>query len=673
MISLAMKTEHSNNHSHDRALSPVLAILSIALALCANWLAPQAPLQAGLLFSAALGFLIWIARSQPAEAPAHTPVPASAPLLDDRWRWFSLGLSSAAAVTGYLTLAGHEFTPVNLTCWLISMLSFGLAWMDRPAPLPRPRLSPELLTLLVILVLGALLRFYRLDAVPIEMTSDHAEKLLDVSDVLQGQYPVFFTRNTGREGMQFYLTAALIRFTPLETNHLALKVGAALFGLLAIPAAWCFFRELYGPRRALLGAAVFAISGWHIAISRVGLRFPFPIPFILLALAFLIRAFKWNRVNDWLALGLMLGLGLHTYIPMRVVPLLLLLSIGLKLLFDLLARRWPDLEAGSGWQETSGLSWPFWRNALIGGAMSLLAFLPLLRYMIDRPDLFWYRAGSRVGNGMAFRQALSVFADNNVRAVLMFNVRGDTAWMNTVMNAPTLDLVSGAFFVLGAGLLIYRLLRWRDRRSIQLILVIFVLFLPSTLSLAFPIENPSVVRTGALSALACLLAADALLALLDAFFAAGAFGRRIAWALLALAFCLAGLLNFHWYFVRYDQQVQQSSWNTREMGSVLRAWVDAGGDPQQFYHVAYVHWADTRNIGINAGLIGWENALLDPAEVFDHRWQPGPKLYLLYPADSAMLGLLQGLYPDGEWREYHSSRERYGKNFLIFEAPGESP
>jgi hypothetical protein len=51
-------------------------------------------------------------------------------------------------------------------------------------------------------------RIYRLAEVPSEPYSDHAEKLLDVYDVLQGKTSIFFARNTGREAMQFYLTAA---------------------------------------------------------------------------------------------------------------------------------------------------------------------------------------------------------------------------------------------------------------------------------------------------------------------------------------------------------------------------------------------------------------------------------------------------------------------------------
>ena len=37
------------------------------------------------------------------------------------------------------------------------------------------------------------------------------EKLLDVNDVLHGQFSIFFPRNTGREAFQFYLIAATVK------------------------------------------------------------------------------------------------------------------------------------------------------------------------------------------------------------------------------------------------------------------------------------------------------------------------------------------------------------------------------------------------------------------------------------------------------------------------------
>ena len=67
------------------------------------------------------------------------------------------------------------------------------------------------------------------------MVSDHAEKLLDVWDVLHGQTSIFFPRNTGREAIQMYLTAGIIQLFHTGYTFLSLKIGTVLAGLLTLP------------------------------------------------------------------------------------------------------------------------------------------------------------------------------------------------------------------------------------------------------------------------------------------------------------------------------------------------------------------------------------------------------------------------------------------------------
>src|SRR5690606_539513 len=222
--------------------------------------------------------------------------------------------------------------------WLVVLVFFLLAFADRPAGWRSWYIDRRAaLALLAITGVALFFRAYRLDAIPIEMTSDHAEKLLDVNDVLLGRRPIFFGRNTGREFFQFYLTAALVWLTPLTTSHLALKVGTVLVGLVTVPLTYLLARQEYGRLVGLLAAFFLAVSHWHVAITRVGLRFPFTAAFAVPALFFLLRAMRHNRRNDWLAAGLVLGLGLHTYTAIRIVPVLFVALVGLKAALDVWA------------------------------------------------------------------------------------------------------------------------------------------------------------------------------------------------------------------------------------------------------------------------------------------------------------------------------------------------
>ena len=63
----------------------------------------------------------------------------------------------------------------------------------------------------------------------------HTRHLVDrvvAADVLTGKHPVFFERNTGREPLQFYFAALLIKLFNTGVTHLTLKLTGAIAGVL---------------------------------------------------------------------------------------------------------------------------------------------------------------------------------------------------------------------------------------------------------------------------------------------------------------------------------------------------------------------------------------------------------------------------------------------------------
>ncbi len=193
------------------------------------------------------------------------------------------------AIIAFIDFAGNSLMG-GLWAWLGAILLFLITFAEIPnsnKESPKQslliwwqRVDKRIVVILLgIILLATFFRVYRLVAVPAEMTSDHAEKLLDVQDILDGQRPIFLPRNTGREAVQFYLTAFLVRFTPLQTDHLALKAGTVIVGIFAIPFTYLLGKEFYGRVAGLLAAFFLAVSHWHITITRVGLRFPFAATF----------------------------------------------------------------------------------------------------------------------------------------------------------------------------------------------------------------------------------------------------------------------------------------------------------------------------------------------------------------------------------------------------------
>ncbi|MFO7541181.1 MAG: glycosyltransferase family 39 protein, partial [Chloroflexota bacterium] len=408
---------------------------------------------------------------------------------------YRLGLTVVtitAALLTYFSLADNQFTPLGFMAWLVTILCFILVFAQKPDW--QIRRQPHYWVLLGILLIGFFYRFYRLNEVPVDFGSDQIEKLLDVYDVLMGERPLFFPRNTGREALQFYWTALLIRFTPLELNFTALIVGTGIFSVWTLFWVYLLGQELYGRQVGLLAALFTAMSHWHIAITRIGLRFVFTAAFLTPTLYFFIRAFRYNRRNDWLAAGAFLGIGLHTYIPMRMVPLVLVALTAVKLIFDWWQRYKP--QTVEPFAESSAFCRHFWGNALVGGSTALLFFLPLLRYMADYPTMFWFRAASRLTTSGEPINYWQTFWDNSKNAWLMFNYQGDSVYANNLPHSPMLDEVTAALFLLGLVYLIWQLVRYRDRRSLYVLLTLAIMLLPSILSFAFTHENPSAVRTG---------------------------------------------------------------------------------------------------------------------------------------------------------------------------------
>jgi hypothetical protein len=285
------------------------------------------------------------------------------------------------AAVAYAHSDANTFRLSGVAAWLGAVAGWlYVCWPNSPAPIasgPRPRTLATrwiLIGLAGILVLGMFFRYYRLSETPSDPTSDHAEKLLDVQDVLDGEHRIFVPRNTGREPAQFYVYVAMIRGLQLPMSFDTMKLGTSAMDVLAIPAIYLLAQELGGPVVGRAGAAAYAWSSWPVGIARAGLRFPYaPLP-AALALWLLFRYVRRGDRRDALGLGLVLGAGLYGYSPFRVVPLVVPIAFGVAGLLD---QRWSRLRS----------------RLLVDGALvivtAVLVFIPLGHFMLDRPETFW--------------------------------------------------------------------------------------------------------------------------------------------------------------------------------------------------------------------------------------------------------------------------------------------
>ena len=584
---------------------------------------------------------------------------------------FVIGLPLMLAA--FVAFGGNRFTILNLALWVLTLFFMLRAmWEHEPDKTQRMRqwikdflhntpqtihFEPWDVLLVGVAALAVYFRFAQLGQVPGEMFSDHAEKLMDVMDVLNGEYSIFFPRNTGREAFQMYLTAGVSQVFGTGLSFLSLKIGTALAGLFTLPYIYLLGKETGNKWVGLAAVTLAAVAYWPNVIARVALRFALYPLFTAPTLYYLIRGLRRSRWNDFLLAGLALGLGLHGYSPMRIVPFVVVAGFALYLFHR--------QSKGQRKEALAGL--------LTLAFVSLLVFLPLLRYMVNDPQMFGYRAFTRMGTAERTfpGSPLAIFMENNWKAWIMPFWDNGGIWVHSIPGRPALDVVSGALYFLGLLMLVVRYVRKRNWLDLFLIVSIPLLMLPSTLSLAFPDENPSLNRTGGALVIIFLIAglgAEAIFAAL-AEKARHWLGKGLV-ALLALALlAVTAWHNYDLVLVQYGSQFMRGAWNTSEMGRVIRGFADTFGDRDAAYVIPYPHWVDTRLVGINAGFPDKDYALW--AEHIESTLpNPGPKLFLVKEEDLQSMELLDTIYPGGSFSLYRNTLP--GKNFWMFFVPPEA-
>ncbi|MBN2501226.1 MAG: glycosyltransferase family 39 protein [Anaerolineales bacterium] len=587
------------------------------------------------------------------------------------FRWVFIGLGVLVSATAFWLFGGNLFNILNVFIWLVafSLIVYGL-WQPEGRSGERWQRFKTFIsarswyiqiprgTLLVAaaIVLILFFRYYRLGDVVPEMVSDHAEKLQDVYDVLQGITRIYFPRNTGREAMQFYLIALTAKIFKTGISFISMKIGTATFGVLMLIYVYKLGAEIGNKWVGFLAAILMGVAYWPNVLARVALRFVLYPTFVAPTLYYLVRGLRSGRRNDFILAGIALGIGLHGYTPIRFLPFTVVAAVGIYLLH----RQSKEVRR----QTIVGLA--------IIALVSLVIFLPLARYWSEHPDVFGFRAFSRLGSverplpGPAWK----IFLSNLGNAQAMVNWSGGNIWVVSIPNYPAVDLITGVFFVLGVVLLLARYVRYRYWLDLFLLIAYPLLMMPSILSLAFPDENPALNRAGGAAVIVFLVAALALEGSLRGIkeMLAGRLGRTVAGSMGVLTLMLIVLANYNLTFVRYAENFSAGAWNTSEMGAVIENFAETVGGPDQAWVVAYPHWVDNRLVGINAGQPTRDYSIW-PEQLEETLPVSGPKLFLFKPDDEEAQTRLKEIYPKGALSIYDSEYEN--KDFYMYFVPAE--
>lgn len=300
---------------------------------------------------------------------------------------------------------------------------------------------------IAVLLLAAALRLGALDCVPPGPSYDELQNARLSERILAGEWAIYFPDNFGQESLYPTLAAFAVRW--LGWSIWALRLPAALWGVLSVLALYLVGKKLAGRRAALLAAAFQAVSAWPLFETRLALETALLPPLAALAMLWLARGLDHpaslspRRILDWVLAGLFLGAHVYAYTPGRAMPLMSLL-LPLYLLFcdrPRLRRRWPAL--------------------LLLILVTLLTVAPLALFLSAHPEAE-HRLDQLSGPLLSLRQGdLRPVAEIAWGTLNMFWLRGEPQWLYNVAGRPVFDSFTALFFGLGVALGVARLRNWR--------------------------------------------------------------------------------------------------------------------------------------------------------------------------------------------------------------------
>ncbi len=233
--------------------------------------------------------------------------------------------------------------------------------------------------LLLILLLAALLRLYKLDSYP-SFNADEAAigyntySLIETGKDEHGNpWPIHFQSfNDFKPGGYFYLVLPFVKVFGL--NEWSIRLPNALLAIASVYVLYLLVLKIFGNKKlALISALGLSVSPWHLHFSRGGWEVSTATFFILLGVYLFLRFLEKKKLA-FLAISIFsLVLSMYTYHAARIIiPLLVL---GITIIY------WKDLELKKNM-----------KNYILAVLFFILLLLPLVKDFM-KPEAISRAAG----------------------------------------------------------------------------------------------------------------------------------------------------------------------------------------------------------------------------------------------------------------------------------------
>ncbi len=409
--------------------------------------------------------------------------------------------------------------------------------MSLPNPSPsKVNRRVELALLLVILLVAAFLRFYRLDSVPPGPSHDEL-RMMDLGElIVDGACPIHWTVSYSAEPFYMYLLALTMPiwgFTPFGA-----RIVTRFAGLLLIPLVYRLTRRLSDQRVALITSGILAVTWWPLFFSRIALR-GITLPLIFTAAVYCLwRGLEpqeqkaTNSSWRWAILGgALMGFTWYTFTAARgLVILLPFMLIHLTITNRTRGKR-------------------LWHMGIVTIGVASLIMAPFVYDMRVNPGAPEARLEQLNEVIHALKAGdLLPFIRQATNTIGLFLWRGDPNWRYNISGRPAFGPLLGVLAILG---FLVSIVRWQQPSYFTLVVWLLLGLAPSMLT---P-EAPSFVRgIGALPA-AVIMTGIGAVALWDWLVSRiGLRAKRIIPALLMIIVVMNGLFTFRAQFIHWPIQ-----------------------------------------------------------------------------------------------------------------------
>lgn len=371
-----------------------------------------------------------------------------------------------ALLTTYATIRFQQFGRVNympvLSLWGISALFYLSAFR-----LPDFSISRivtwikanrfEMLALLLITLLAAALRFYRLGEIPRVINGDEGMIGMVAQSTISGNLSNPFALYQNMGGL--YLQALNLSITLFHPSAFSLRLPSAIGGVLSILISYVLGRKIFGKRVGLPAAALIAMSHTHLNFSRTLTGYIQETWLIPLEMLLLLNGLENRRSWQTALSGMLLAVHFSYYLT---APPMVAILLGYLIFCFLFHRQWfrsvlPQVGA-------------FWGGLIIMLLPALYRFLQTPAELLARLTLEGTFQSGWLANTAAQtgQSAVQILLGRIAHAFLALIYYPSLDFYGSM--APMLSMITSVLFFIG---LVFALVKIKTRPSMFLLTVLF--------------------------------------------------------------------------------------------------------------------------------------------------------------------------------------------------------